>query len=65
MELLVVIAVIATLAALLIPCVAAAASAGRRAACLSNLRQIGLAVQSYSAEFDPPSQATSVWQGRS
>lgn len=51
-ELLVVITVIAILAALLIPGVAAAANAGRRAACLSNLRQIGLAVQSYSAEFE-------------
>lgn len=51
-ELLVVMAIIALLAALIVPCLAAAANAGRRAACLNNLRQVGLAVQSYSAEFD-------------
>lgn len=51
-ELLTVISVIALLAALLIPCLAAAANAGRRTACLSNLRQIGLAVQSYAADFE-------------
>lgn len=51
-ELLVVMAIIALLAALIVPCVATAASAGRRAACLNNLRQIGIAIQSYSAEFE-------------
>lgn len=51
-ELLVVMAIIALLAALIVPCVATAASAGRRAACLNNLRQIGIAIQSYSAESE-------------
>ncbi len=51
-ELLAVIAVIAVLAALLVPCLAAATNASRRAACLSNLRQIGLAIQSYAGDFD-------------
>ena len=51
-ELLVVIAILGVLAALLLPCLAAAASAGRRAACLSNLRQIGLGIQAYAADYE-------------
>ncbi len=51
-ELLVVIAIIAILAALLLPSLASAKQAGRKTACLSNLRQIGLAIQSYAAESD-------------
>jgi prepilin-type N-terminal cleavage/methylation domain-containing protein len=50
-ELLVVMAVIATLVALLLPALASAKDAGRRATCLSNLRQIGLAIHGYSDEF--------------
>ncbi len=51
-ELLVVIAVIAILAALLLPSLASAREKGWQAACLSNLRQIGLAIHAYAGDND-------------
>lgn len=47
-ELLVVMAIISVLASLLLAAVSSAKSSGRRAVCISNLRQIGLAVHSYA-----------------
>ncbi len=47
-ELLSVIAIIALLASLLLAAVGSAKSSGRRSACLSNLRQIGLAIHVYA-----------------
>ncbi len=51
-ELLVVIAIIAILAAILFPVFARARENGRRAACQSNLKQIGLGLLQYSQDYD-------------
>lgn len=61
-ELLVVIAIIAILAAILFPVFAQAREKARQTACLSNLKQIGLALSMYQSDYDsmyPPSQLPS------
>lgn len=51
-ELLVVIAILAIIAALLFPVLANARESGRKTKCLSNLRQMGLAIQIYLNDYN-------------
>ncbi len=51
-ELLVVIAIITILAAILFPVFAQARDKARAAACLSNLKQLGLAQSMYAQDYD-------------
>ncbi len=60
-ELLVVIAIIAILAAILFPVFARAREKARQATCQSNLKQIGLAMAMYSADYDEHLPPTWIW----
>jgi prepilin-type N-terminal cleavage/methylation domain-containing protein len=64
-ELLVVIAIIAILAAMLMPVLGRAKENGRRTACASNLRQLGLALAIYAADNQDvlplPQQPSARW----
>jgi len=51
-ELLVVISIIGILAGVLLPALGKAREKGRRAVCMSNLHQIGLATQIYAGDYD-------------
>ena len=52
-ELMVVVAIIAILAALLLPALTAARERGRRASCQSNLKNIAVLFEVYSQDYDP------------
>lgn len=64
-ELLVVLGVIALLVALLLPAVQQARESARRASCLNNMKQIGLAILEYEGQFGafPPSSTSEIEQG--
>jgi prepilin-type N-terminal cleavage/methylation domain-containing protein len=63
-ELLVVIAIIAILAAILFPVFAQAREKARQAACLSNMKQVGLGLMQYCQDYDdifPDLSAKAIW----
>lgn len=61
-ELLVVIAAIALLMAILLPALNVAREQGRRTACLSNMRQVGVALILYQTKYEyTPSQTQAVF----
>lgn len=64
-ELLVVIAIISTLAAIIFPVFAAAREKARQTTCLSNLKQIGLAITQYTQDYDeqfvPSENGSGIW----
>src|SRR4029077_6622029 len=60
-ELLVVVAIIGILAAMLLPALSQARAKGQAAACVGNMREIGIAMEMYESDFNgwlPPAATT-------
>jgi len=62
-ELLVVIAIIGILAAILLPALARAREAARRASCANNLKQCGLSMKMYAGEHNGDFPPVAFWYG--
>ncbi|MDW8322433.1 MAG: DUF1559 domain-containing protein [Armatimonadota bacterium] len=62
-ELLVVIAIIAILAAILFPVFAQARERARAASCISNMKQLGLAVRMYNQDYDETYSGAYIYHG--
>jgi general secretion pathway protein G len=70
-EILIVLAVIAILAAILLPAFATVRGKARQATCASNLRQLGMAITQYTADYDhfprgldpADSETPQIWSG--
>ncbi|HRU06176.1 MAG TPA: type II secretion system protein [Candidatus Brocadiia bacterium] len=62
-ELLVVVAIIAILAAMLLPALAAAREKSRRASCMSSLKQMGSALETYCGDYGQYFPSSHTWGG--